>query len=135
MPDAAPTGIRGRLRAARREVTAIWFATRDPRTPWFARAVALLVVAYALSPLDLVPDFIPVLGLLDDALLIPAGLLLARRLIPADVMQEALMRASLEGARGASRAGLILTLAAWVAAAAVVAWVCWVFAGPGKVFG
>ena len=64
------------------EAHAIWLAARDPRTPWAARALALLIAAYALSPIDLIPDFIPILGLIDDALLIPAGIWLVGRMLP-----------------------------------------------------
>jgi uncharacterized membrane protein YkvA (DUF1232 family) len=71
------------------EVVALMFAYRDRRTPWYAKAWAVLVVAYALSPIDLIPDFIPVLGYLDDLILIPAGIALALKMIPADVMTEA----------------------------------------------
>lgn len=76
-----------------REVYALWFACRDPRTPWYARVVAACTVAYALSPLDLIPDPIPVLGYLDDLLLVPLGLALARKLIPTEVMADARARA------------------------------------------
>lgn len=102
------------------EVHAIWLAVRDPRTPWPARLIGLLVAAYALSPIDLVPDFIPVLGLVDDAILIPAGIWLATRFIPPTVMAE--HRAAAEAAeRPASRWGLVLVLLAWAA----IAWLAW----------
>jgi membrane protein DedA with SNARE-associated domain len=88
----AAGSLRARLRAwaakARRDVHALSLAARDPRVPWYAKAVALLVAAYALSPIDLIPDFIPVLGHLDDAILVPLGVLLAIRLIPPEVMDE-----------------------------------------------
>ena len=66
----------------RYEVIALWFAYRHPDTPWYAKAFAALVVAYAFSPIDLIPDFIPIIGLLDDALLVPLGIWIAVRLIP-----------------------------------------------------
>ncbi|MBU1212720.1 MAG: DUF1232 domain-containing protein [Alphaproteobacteria bacterium] len=75
-------------RAIKRDVTALYLAGRDPRTPWIAKAVAALVVAYALSPIDLIPDFIPVIGYLDDLLIVPLGILLAVRLIPELLMAE-----------------------------------------------
>ncbi|MEO8271393.1 MAG: YkvA family protein [Aureliella sp.] len=75
------------------EVLALYLAYRDPRTPWFAKLVAALVVAYALSPIDLIPDPIPVIGYLDDLILLPLGILLARRLIPFDVMEDCRIRA------------------------------------------
>ena len=75
-------------RALKRDVLALYRSARDPRVPWYAKAVAGLVAAYALSPIDLIPDFVPVLGYLDDLLIVPAGIWLAIRLIPADVLAE-----------------------------------------------
>jgi uncharacterized membrane protein YkvA (DUF1232 family) len=103
------------------ETHALWLAVRDPRTPWPARLIGLLVAAYALSPIDLVPDFIPVLGLLDDAILIPAGIWLATRFIPAPVMAEHRAAAEAAAERPASRWGLVLVLLAWAA----IAWLTW----------
>ncbi|MGO4815932.1 YkvA family protein, partial [Cupriavidus sp. 2MCAB6] len=71
-----------------RDVVALWIAARDPRTPWHAKALAAGVAAYALSPIDLIPDFIPILGYLDDLLIVPAGIALAVRLIPSELMAE-----------------------------------------------
>ena len=85
--------LKEKARALKRETTALWFALRDPRTPWAARIVGALVVAYALSPIDVIPDFIPVLGLLDDLILLPLGIALCIRLIPADVFEDARHRA------------------------------------------
>lgn len=84
---------RQRARALKVEVYALYLAYRDPRTPWPARLVAAAVVAYAFSPIDLIPDFIPVLGYLDDLILVPLGVLLALRLIPALVMADCRQRA------------------------------------------
>ena len=84
---------RQRARALKVEVYALYLAYRDPRTPWPARLVAAGVVAYAFSPIDLIPDFIPVLGYLDDLILVPLGVLLALRLIPAPVMADCRQRA------------------------------------------
>jgi uncharacterized membrane protein YkvA (DUF1232 family) len=111
------------------EAHAAWLATRDPRCPRAARAVGLLVAAYAFSPIDLIPDFIPVLGLLDDALLIPAGLWLFRRLLPPGLIEEHRAAAALTADRPRSQLGLILVLAAW-AAAALVTWLAlrWLYA-------
>jgi uncharacterized membrane protein YkvA (DUF1232 family) len=75
-------------RAVKRDLAAIWLAARDPRVPWYAKLMAAAVVAYALSPIDLIPDFIPVLGYLDDLLIVPAGILLTVRVIPADLLTE-----------------------------------------------
>jgi membrane protein DedA with SNARE-associated domain/uncharacterized membrane protein YkvA (DUF1232 family) len=80
--------LRGWARDLRRDVYAIYLAARDPRVPWYAKAVALLVAAYAVSPIDLIPDFIPVVGHLDDVILVPLGVLLAARLIPDALLEE-----------------------------------------------
>ncbi|MGQ0578514.1 MAG: YkvA family protein [Betaproteobacteria bacterium] len=79
--------------ALKREVIALWFAYRDPRTPWYAKVLTMLIVAYALSPIDLIPDFIPVLGYLDELILLPAGIYLALKLVPAQVLADARARA------------------------------------------
>ena len=100
---------------------AAWLAARDPRCPWHARAWGLFVTAYALSPIDLIPDFIPVLGLLDDALLIPLGLWLFVRMIPAGLMEEHRAAAATAAERPVSRAGVALVGVAWVAAAVFLA--------------
>lgn len=90
VPQAAPpAGFRGVAKALKRETAALVTALEDPRTPRLARALALLVVAYALSPIDLIPDALPVVGLLDDLVLLPPGLWLVLRLIPAEVLAEA----------------------------------------------
>lgn len=86
---------KARAKALKVEIHALMIAYRDPRTPWAAKACALLVVAYALSPIDLIPDFIPVLGYLDDLILLPFGIALAIRLIPPEVMDEARKTAAL----------------------------------------
>ena len=103
------------------EAHAVWLAARDPRTPWPARAFGLLIAAYALSPIDLIPDFIPVLGLVDDAILIPAGIWLFLKMLPAGQFEEhrATARAAAEHPR--SRAGMLVILAIWVGLA-VFAW-------------
>lgn len=84
---------RERVQQLKTETYALYLAYRDPRTPWGARIVAALVVGYAFSPIDLIPDFIPVLGYLDDLLLVPLGIMLALRLIPAPVMADCRARA------------------------------------------
>jgi len=78
-----------------REVSALYFVYHGPRTPWFARLLAMLVVSYALSPIDLIPDFIPVIGYLDDLILIPLGIWLVLRLIPEHVIADSRQNAAL----------------------------------------
>lgn len=84
---------KARVRELQRETFTLYLACRDPRCPWYARLLAVVVVAYALSPIDLIPDFIPVLGLLDDLVLVPLGVLLVRRLIPGELMEDSRGRA------------------------------------------
>jgi uncharacterized membrane protein YkvA (DUF1232 family) len=82
-----------RLRSLKIEVHALWLAYRDPRAPWYGKVVAACVLAYALSPIDLIPDFIPVVGQLDDLLLVSTGLFLTARLVPENVLAECRRRA------------------------------------------
>jgi len=103
----------------KRDVVAIWIAARDPRVPWYAKTLGAAVAAYALSPIDLIPDFIPVLGYLDDLIIVPAGVLLTVRLIPAVLMAE--FRAQAARRRPTSRAGAAAIVLLWVAALAVAA--------------
>lgn len=84
---------RGRLRALKRDTYTLVLACRDERTPWYAKLTAAVVVAYAFSPIDLIPDFIPVLGLLDDLVLIPLGVVVVRWMVPASVMDDCRVRA------------------------------------------
>ncbi len=113
---------KARARELKTSADTLYLAARHPRTPWYAKAVAALVVAYAFSPIDLIPDPIPVLGLLDDLVLLPLGFLLARRLVPAEVWEECLARAR-EGAgtrpRSWAAAGVIVLL--WIAALVLAA--------------
>ena len=115
--------LRSRARALKRETLALYLAFRDPRTPCYARLWALIVLAYALSPIDLIPDFVPVLGYLDDLILIPLGIALALRMIPPGVMDDARIAASEAGGRLAGRlrwAGAALIILIWIAA---IAWI------------
>ena len=106
----------GRLK---RDVVALWLAARDPRTPWRAKALAGFVAAYALSPIDLIPDFIPVLGYVDDVLLLPALMWLALRLLPPPVLADCRRQAEAWLAerrdRPVSRAGAVVIVLVWIA--------------------
>src|SRR5690349_22191789 len=92
MPRATASSLfrrlRGWARGLKRDVVALYLAARDPRVPWYAKAVAAAVAAYALSPIDLIPDFIPIVGYLDDIVLVPLGIALAIRLIPSAILEE-----------------------------------------------
>jgi uncharacterized membrane protein YkvA (DUF1232 family) len=118
------TSMVGRLRAwardIKRDVHALYLSARDPRVPWYAKAVALAVAAYALSPIDLIPDFIPVLGYLDDIILVPLGIMLAVRLIPPDVLAEHRATATHAPMR-AGRGAAVFIIAIWVGLALVLA--------------
>ncbi|MFZ4409534.1 MAG: YkvA family protein [Paracraurococcus sp.] len=111
--------LRDWARAIRRDVHALWLAARDPRTPWIARLLAVVLAAYALSPIDLIPDVIPVLGLLDEAILLPLGILLAVRLIPPPLLAEFRAAAAAAQARPGSRAGAAIVVVLWLLAAAL----------------
>ncbi|MBB3950134.1 YkvA family protein [Aureimonas jatrophae] len=106
----------------KRDVVALWLAARDARTPWIAKLVAGSVAAYALSPIDLIPDVIPILGLLDDLLIVPFGILIAIRLIPEPLMAEFRAEALRRDGRPRSRAGLVAIVAVWIGAALGTAW-------------
>jgi len=109
-------------RRLKRDVMALWIAARDPRTPLAAKLLAGAVAAYALSPIDLIPDFIPVLGYLDDLLLVPAGIWLAVRMVPGDLLAE--FRAAAEARdRPRSLAGAAVVAGLWLALGAALAWV------------
>lgn len=110
-------------RQIKAEVYTLAVACRDLRTPWYARVVAACVVAYAFSPLDLIPDFIPVLGYLDDLILVPLGILLVRRLIPAAILDDSRTAAAVMQAAGKpiSKAGAAAIIAVWIIAAVFVA--------------
>ncbi len=100
--------------ALKREVTLLWLAARDPRTPLAAKLLAGCVAAYALSPIDLIPDFIPVLGLLDDLLLVPAGIWLALRLMPAGLIAELRIAAATAPWPGPARKAAMVMVAIWI---------------------
>ena len=117
--------IKDWARAIKRDVHALWLAARDPRVPWYAKAVAICVAAYALSPIDLIPDFIPVLGYLDEVVILPLGIVLAVRLVPPDLMAEFRQEADRLGGRPASRAGAAMIIVLWLLAAAALLWAFW----------
>ncbi len=107
--------IRGWGHALRRDVTALWLAARSPDTPLLAKLLAAAVAAYAFSPIDLIPDFIPILGMVDDLILIPIGIALALRLMPAELMARFRAEAELVDATPRSWVVAGLILAVWLA--------------------
>lgn len=119
--------LRQWARRMKRDAMTLWFAHRHPDTPWHTKALALFIVAYALSPIDLIPDFIPVLGYLDDVLLLPGLIWLAIRTLPAPVLAACRQQADAwerdRRARPRSLAGAALVAGAWVVLGALAA--CW----------
>ncbi|HEX8571788.1 MAG TPA: YkvA family protein [Allosphingosinicella sp.] len=109
--------VPGAVKRLRIEAHAAWLAARDRRTPWPARAIGFFVAAYALSPIDLIPDFIPGLGLLDDALIVPAGLWVFVKMVPKGLLEEHRAAAAAAAERPVSRLGIAIVLLAWAAAA------------------
>jgi len=109
----------------KRDGVTLWFAGKHPRTPWVAKALGVLVVGYALSPIDLIPDFIPVLGYLDDVLLLPGLIWLTIRLLPPDVLAECRSQADAwikaRGTKPSSKLGAVIVVLLWLAVAAA-AW-------------
>ncbi len=105
-------------RRIKRDGVTLWFAGKHPATPWYAKALGLFVVAYALSPIDLIPDFIPVLGFLDDVLLLPGLIWLTIRLLPAEVLNDCRKQADewmkAQGSKPSSRFGAALVVLVWI---------------------
>lgn len=107
-------------RTVKRDVHAIWLAARDSRTPWFVKMLALAVATYAISPIDLIPDFIPILGYLDDILIVPLGIMLVVRLIPPEVMKECRESAAQASERPVSRVAAGVIIVIWIACAVLL---------------
>ncbi|MFC0389351.1 YkvA family protein [Muricoccus vinaceus] len=112
--------LRGWARGVKRDVIALWIAARDPRTPTAAKVAAAVVAAYALSPIDLIPDFIPLLGYLDDVVIVPLGILLVVRLVPPALMAKFREDAARREERPGSLTGTVIIIVLWVAGAALL---------------
>jgi len=112
-------------RAIKRDVLALWIAARDSRVPWYAKALAAAIAAYALSPIDLIPDFVPVLGYLDDLVIVPLGILLVVALIPAPLMTEFREQAATLAAKPRSTTAAVVIILVWIAAMILVGWWFW----------
>ena len=110
------------MRSIKGDVIAIYFAARDPRVPWYAKALAICVAGYALSPIDLIPDFVPFLGYLDDVVLVPLGILAVVKLVPAEIMAEHRAFAARISERPVSRTAAVVIALIWIASIALVAW-------------
>jgi uncharacterized membrane protein YkvA (DUF1232 family) len=114
--------LRDWARTLKREILALWLASRDPRTPWPAKVLAVVVVGYALSPIDLIPDFIPVLGYLDDVILLPIGIWLVLRLVPPELMAELRVKAAEIADRPVNHAAALVIVAIWLLSAGLLGW-------------
>ena len=113
-------------RTIKRDVAAVWIAARDPRVSWYAKALAFAVAAYALSPIDLIPDFIPVLGQLDDVIIVPLGIWLVFRMIPPDVLAEHRAAAAiLDRDSPKSTAGAVAIVSIWILSTAGTGWLAY----------
>jgi uncharacterized membrane protein YkvA (DUF1232 family) len=114
-----------RAHRLKRELNALVLASRDPRTPWYAKVLAICIVAYAFSPIDLIPDPIPVLGYLDDLILIPFGIALTLRLIPDEVMTDARAQAAENSAKPANWIAAGLIICCWIVLVLLTVWLIW----------
>lgn len=122
-------GWKNRARRLKREIYALYLAYKDPRVPWYARLFTACVIGYALSPLDLIPDFIPVLGLVDDLLLLPLGIYLALKMIPDSVLLESRAQADalLASGKPVNRVAAAIIISIWLLMALLLAWLVYHF--------
>jgi uncharacterized membrane protein YkvA (DUF1232 family) len=117
-------------RIVKRDAHAVYLAARDPRVPWYAKMLALCVAGYALSPIDLIPDFVPVLGYVDDVIIVPLGILAVVKLIPPEIMAEHRALAAAAQDRPVSRTAAIVIALVWAGCIALTGWLCYrLFAG------
>jgi uncharacterized membrane protein YkvA (DUF1232 family) len=122
-----PNRLKEWARIIKRDVHALYLASRDPRVPWYAKAMAVVVAGYALSPIDLIPDFIPVLGYLDDIILVPLGVLLVVRMIPPEIMAEHRDLASAAHDRPVIRTAAAIVALIWATSIALVGWLTYAY--------
>ena len=109
-------------RTIKRDTHALYLAARDPRVPWYAKALALCVAGYALSPIDLIPDFVPVLGYLDDVIVVPLGILAVVKLVPPEIMAEHRAAAAHASDRPMSRTAAVVIVSIWAASIGLATW-------------
>jgi uncharacterized membrane protein YkvA (DUF1232 family) len=114
--------LKGWARSIERDAHAVYLAARDPRVPWYAKVLALLVAGYALSPIDLIPDFIPILGYVDDVVIVPLGVMAVVKLVPPDIMAEHRAAAARAADRPIGRTAAVVIICIWTAAIALTAW-------------
>jgi uncharacterized membrane protein YkvA (DUF1232 family) len=117
-------------RGLKRDVHALYLASKDPRVPWYAKALAVAVAAYAASPIDLIPDFIPVLGYLDELVILPLGIALVIKLIPPAVIAEHRELADAAQDKPVSMAAAVVIVFIWIGALSLTGWFAyWYFMG------
>lgn len=116
--------LKSRAKLLKRDAYALYIAARDPRVPWYAKVFLGVVVAHTFSPIDLIPDFVPVLGYLDDLIITPLGIALALKMIPAEVMTEARRQSEelMRQGKPISRAGAVLVIAVWLVILVIMVW-------------
>jgi len=122
--------LKGWASTIKRDTHAIYLAALDPRVSWYAKALALCVAGYALSPIDLIPDFVPILGYLDDVVIVPLGILAAVNLIPSNIMAEHRAAAAFASERPVSRTAAFVIALIWSASAALAIWLGFCFFAP-----
>jgi uncharacterized membrane protein YkvA (DUF1232 family) len=122
-----PDRLKDWARTIKRDVHALYLASRDPRVPWYAKALAVAVAGYAVSPIDLIPDFIPVLGYLDDIVILPLGILLVVGMIPPEIMAEHRALASATRERPVSRMAAAVIALVWVLSISLIGWWAYTF--------
>lgn len=118
-------------KSIKRDAITLWLAARDVRTPWYAKVLAAVIAAYALSPIDLIPDFIPVLGYLDDLIIVPLGILAVVGMIPPTLMKELRAEAAKLAERPVSKGAAIVIIVFWIAAIAASAFIGWEYFDRG----
>ena len=121
------SSIKAWARNLNRDGHAIYLASRDPRVPWYAKALAIAVAGYALSPIDLIPDFIPIIGYFDELIILPLGIWLVVSLIPQEIMVEYRAKADEADQRPTSRAGMAAIILLWIAGALALGWIGYVW--------
>jgi uncharacterized membrane protein YkvA (DUF1232 family) len=109
----------------KRDVHAIYCAARDPRVLWYAKALAICVAGYALSPIDLIPDFVPILGYMDDVIIVPLGILIVAKLIPPEIMAEHRALGAATQGRAVSHTAAIVITIVWTACIVLAGWICY----------
>jgi len=117
-----PDRLKQWARSLKGDVIALYFAARDPRVPWYAKALAICVAGYALSPIDLIPDFVPFLGYLDDVVIVPLGILAVVKLIPPEIMAEHRASAARVSERPVSRTAAAVIVLIWIVSIGLVTW-------------